>query len=238
VTEQEIEDFLRVVNTHLPAANLARDGVRQTYAGLRPLIDDHHRNTYRASRRAEIIDHRRQDRLEGLLSVIGGKWTTARRLAQTAVDAALRKLGRSRFDCATADRKLPGGKIGRFSTFVNEARIPGVSVPNLEHLARLYGSRLSRLFATLRDRPELAAPLSASGDIGAQILLAVREEMALTLEDTVIRRTGIGQEGDPGTDALLASAAIMAAECGWSQTRKRAEIDAVAAKFRRGGTKP
>jgi glycerol-3-phosphate dehydrogenase len=54
----------------------------------------------------------------------------------------------------------------------------------------------------------------------------------MTLEDAVMRRTGIGQEGEPGPDALATAAAIMAAECGWSEARKRAEIGSVSAIFR------
>jgi glycerol-3-phosphate dehydrogenase len=112
------------------------------------------------------------------------------------------------------------------------ARANGVALPNAGHLARLYGSRLPKLLAILDANPDLCSPLSPSGDIGAQILLAIRGEMALTLEDVVMRRTGIGQEGDPGPMALESAATLMAAECGWSETRRRAEIDSVATIFR------
>ncbi|MGH6887592.1 MAG: glycerol-3-phosphate dehydrogenase/oxidase [Rhizomicrobium sp.] len=231
VTEAEIECFLRVINAHLPTVGLTRASVRQSYAGIRPLIDDHGANTYATSRRAELIDHEKRDSVNALFSVIGGKWTTARHLAQTTVDAALQKLGRGRLPSTTATRGMPGGDPGRVPAFMNEARALGVVAANLDHVARLYGSRLLHLLDILRERPNLAAPLSASGDIGAQIVLAVREEMALTLEDTIMRRTGIGQEGDPGRNALEISAAIMAGECGWSDTRRRAEVESVAARL-------
>jgi glycerol-3-phosphate dehydrogenase len=91
---------------------------------------------------------------------------------------------------------------------------------------------LPKLLAIVDGNPDLRWPLSPSGDIGAQILFAIREEMALTLEDVVMRRTGIGQEGDPGSSALERAATLMAAECGWCETRRRAEIDSVAAIFR------
>jgi len=164
--------------------------------------------------------------------VIGGKWTTSRALAQKTVDAALEKLGRKAAACTTARRRLPGGAIERVSTFMNEARANGVALPNADHLARLYGSRLPTLLAILNGNPDLCQPLSPSGDIGVQILFAIREEMALTLEDVVMRRTGIGQEGDPGSSALDRAATLMAAECGWSEPHRRAEIDSVATIFR------
>ncbi|HEY3777567.1 MAG TPA: glycerol-3-phosphate dehydrogenase/oxidase [Rhizomicrobium sp.] len=236
INEAEIEDFLCLVNAHLPTARLTRGSVRQSYAGLRPLIDNHSGNTYGASRRAELIDYQRRDGVDALFSVIGGKWTTARHLAQKTVDTALQKLGLGRRASASAMHSLPGGDMGSISAFLNEARALGVVTPNVDHIARLYGSRLPRLFVILRERPDLAAALSASGDIGAQIVLAVREEMAMTLEDAVMRRTGIGQEGHPGMTVLETCAAIMAGECGWSDARRRAEIESVAAGFRGAGS--
>lgn len=236
VGDTEIDGFLRLVNGHLPAVRLSRDDVRQSYAGLRPLIDNRSGNTYKASRRAELVDHQTSDRVSGLISVIGGKWTTARHLAQQTLDLALQKLGRGERACATATTSLPGGHSDRDGAFMNEARGFGVTIPNLDHLARLYGSRLSTVLAILRERPQLSAPLSASGDIGAQIVLAVREEMAMTLSDVVLRRTGIGQEGDPGAEAIENAAAILGTESGWSETRKRAEIGAVTELLHRGRT--
>lgn len=231
-TETDIEEFLNFINAHLPALRLDRDRVRHAYAGLRPLVDDGAADTYAASRRAELIDHKIENGPDGLLSVIGGKWTTSRALAQVTVDAAVQKLGKTRAACKTAARRLPGGAIDRISAFMKEGRTNGAALPNADHIARLYGSRLPKLLAMLEQCPDLRQPLSPSGDIGAQILLAIREEMALTLEDVVMRRTGIGQEGDPGSSALERAAAIMAGECGWSEARRRAEIDSVAAIFR------
>ena len=233
-SEAEIEDFLGLVNKHLPAARIGRRDVRHAYAALRPLVADSGGSTYSASRRAELIDHRSENGVGALLSVIGGKWTTSRALAQQTVDAALRKLRKSAGACTTARRRLPGGAIDRVSDLVTSARAACATFPNADHLARLYGSRLPKLLAILEERPNLSRPLGSSGDLGAQVVLAIREEMALTLEDVVMRRTGIGQEGNPGPEVLDKTAVIMAEELGWSETRMRAEIASVAAIF--GGT--
>jgi glycerol-3-phosphate dehydrogenase len=228
VSESDIASFLAFVNAHLPSARLSRSDVRHFYAGLRPLVDDGSHDTYGASRRAELIDHAKDDRIEGLVSVIGGKWTTSRHLAELTVDAAIAKLGVKARSCCTARARLPGGQIDRTEAFLAQA----AASPGSTHIARLYGSRVDEILALARADSRLAAPLSPSGDIGAQILFAVREEMALTLEDAVMRRTGIGQLGDPGAAALESVAGLMAAELGWSETQKRAEIDSVAANFK------
>ena len=236
VSESDIEEFLGFINAHLPAAKLSRSHVLHFYAGLRPLVDDGSRDTYGASRRAALIDHKKDGGIDGLLSVIGGKWTTSRDLAEITVDAALGKLDIRARACSTARARLPGGKIDRIADFMAAERASHSAFVGIDHLARLYGSQLNEVIAIAKDRPELAAPLSFTGDIGAQIVLAKREEMALTLEDVVMRRTGLGQLGNPGPEALESSASLMAAELGWSDARKRAEIDALAPIYRTTGS--
>ena len=181
MTENEISDFLGFINAHLPSAKLKREDGQHFYAGLRPLVDDGARSTYSASRRAELIDHGKDDAVEGLFSAIGGKWTTSRHLAEKTVDVIAAKLGKATHPCATAITKLPGAGF--------EYRHPDVT-------------------------------------------RAIHEEMAMTLEDVVMRRTGIGQLGDPGSAVLEQVAAVMANELGWDEARRPREIQTVQANFR------
>jgi glycerol-3-phosphate dehydrogenase len=236
VTESDIKQFLAFVNAHLPAARLHRSDVKHFYAGLRPLVDGGTGDTYDASRRAELIDHSKDDGIGGLVSVIGGKWTTSRNLAEKTVDAVIGKLDVRVRSCTTAQTRVPGGDIARIDEFMSQARANNSGIAGAAHLAHLYGVRLEEVLAVARSHPELAQPLGTTGDIGAQIVHAVREEMALTLEDAVMRRTGIGQLGDPGEKALETAASLMAAELGWNDARKRAEIDGLGPIFKTTGT--
>jgi glycerol-3-phosphate dehydrogenase len=227
-TESDIAEFLTFINKYLPQAKLTRGDVRFAYAGLRPLVDDGSGDTYDASRRAELIDHK-SDGVDGLFSAIGGKWTTSRDLAQKVVDAAVAKLGAKSSACSTATTRLPGGYIDRRNEFFADQKKTYPQIAT-DHLARLYGSRLSDVVA---NQPSgLLTALAPSGDIGAQVQFAIREEMALTLDDVVMRRTGIGQLGDPGNAALEAVASLMAAELGWSDEHKKREIEFVARNYR------
>jgi glycerol-3-phosphate dehydrogenase len=223
VREGDIESFLALINRYLPAARLKREDVLFAYAGLRPLVADGSAGTYGVSRRAELVNHDSEG-LDGLFSALGGKWTTARALAQTVTDAVMKKLGRTG-PCTTATMALPGGRIDRFEGLVAgfEKTYPGIA--SMRHLAHMYGARLPLLLkgAKLTD----LAPLNVSGDVPAQILFSVREEMALTLEDVVMRRTGIGQFGRPAPELLAQLAAMMGAELGWSPARQQSEIDGV-----------
>ena len=225
VTEDDISQFLAFINHHLPEARLKRSDVIHSYAGLRPLVDEGTGNTYDASRRAELIDHQ-QDGVEGLYSAIGGKWTTSRDLAEKIVDTIGPKLGPSK-TCATKTTRLPGGAIDRIENFSAEQKRNHPDLQGIDHLTRMYGTRIDAMLAEAGNRPDLRQPLGITGDIGAQVLFAIREEMALTLSDVVTRRTGIGQLGRPAADVLSRTADIMAAELNWNAQRRNNEIETV-----------
>ena len=231
VTESDIDDFLAFINGNLPSARLSRADVQHWYAGLRPLVDDGSGDTYDASRRAELVDHAKDDGLNGLFSAIGGKWTTSRDLAQKTVDTLVEKIGIKAKPCTTQTSPTPGGNIPRFATFRKQMEAEHDPVPNIDHLARLYGTRVREVLALGVSRPDLREALSETGDIGAQVLFAIREEAALTMDDVVMRRTGIGQLGDPGAERLQRVADLMAAELGWDNARKAQELAAVQRNF-------
>lgn len=229
VTESDILGLLATVNGSLPAAQLAREDVLHTYGGLRPLVDDG-ASTYDASRRSEVCDHAAQDGPEGLLSAIGGKWTTSRHLAEQVVDLAGKKLARRLPRCTTAITPLPGGAIGNFNNFVAAAvrRWPAHEPAMIEHLARNYGGRMGEVLRLVEADATLARPL-ADGlpEIGAQVLHAVRAEQAVALGDVVFRRTGLGTLGNPGETALIGAARLMGGLLGWDRAERMRQVERV-----------
>jgi glycerol-3-phosphate dehydrogenase len=230
VTSRDIQEFLSFIDLHLPGANLKPTMVEHFYAGLRPLVDDGTGDTYDASRRAELVDHGKDDGIDGLFSAIGGKWTTSRDLAEKVTDVIVNRLDTKTSRCTTAVTPLPGGRIERFRMFADEQRrqYPGIS--SIEYLSRLYGARLPAMLSTHADTASMA-PVGANGDIAIQIDYATKEEMAVALEDAIMRRTGIGQLGRPTTATLEQTAAIMGAELGWDEDRKKNEIASLDRNF-------
>ena len=229
VTEDDIAGLLAAFRKQLPAAALGRERVEYFYAGLRPLVSDGSKDSYNVSRRAQLVDHAGEG-LDGLFSALGGKWTTSRALAESATDAVVRKLGVSAPPCATAVTPLPGGRIDRFDGMVKgfQKTYPGIAA--LKHLAHLHGARLPLLLkgARLTD----LMPLGPSQDVPAQVGFAVAEEMALTLEDVVLRRTSLGQFGRPSPRALEQVSRQMAALLGWDEEKRQAEIAALGCHYR------
>jgi glycerol-3-phosphate dehydrogenase len=235
VSGRDIAEFFSFINRHWPAAQLHLNDVEHFYAGLRPLVDDGSKDTYGASRRAAILDHAKSEGIAGLTSVIGGKWTTSRDIAQKSVDIIAKKIGRHVALCSTATERLPGGAIDRFLDFERTQKSSYPQIRNIAHLARLYGTHLPQVLEPAIGRPELAQALGATGDIAAQIIHAVRQEMAVTLGDVVMRRTGIGQLGLPQRDVLDAASKLIGAELGWDKTRCAHEVEALLPLFRMQG---
>lgn len=237
VTAAEIDAFLGLVNEGLPNLKLARDDVVYAYAGLRPLVDDGSKNSYTASRRAEIVDHAGEGGPANLLSTIGGKWTTSRDIAAKAVDLIGEKLGSTR-KCDTDEAPLPGS-TGPFRLFVERMSVKHREfTPSIvQNLARNYGARAEEAVALTKGEPALARCISQRlPDIAAQVSFAVRSEMALTLDDVLFRRTGLGTLGPLGPRAVEDVAEIMAAELGWSETEQRRQIASIAWRYEALGT--
>jgi len=250
ITEKDIADFLIVVNDGLPSLGLTRSDVEHFYVGIRPLVDTTPQDTsddadsYSASRAAEIVDHTEVDGLDGFISAMGGKWTTSRHLAEKVVDGALKKLGKN-IPCNTEKVPLYGGATGRFRPFVEAAIAKHNDLPpeTIKNLTRYHGSRYEQVLTTANERqgeaPELLQPLGEkTADLGAQIVHAVRHEMAMTLSDAVLRRLGLGTIGHPGADAVGRAADLMARELGWDAQTRAGQIETLEEKYKTLDTRP
>jgi glycerol-3-phosphate dehydrogenase len=230
--EARVAELVSDLNAAFPAAQLTVDAVRFVHRGLQP---SHHS----ASEEPQIVkdsiirDHRR-DGVQGLASVVGTRYTTARATAEAAVDLTFQLLALGARPCRTATTTLVGGDVGDPVDFAREVErtATALSPGSRPRVARLYGSQWTALEALAAERPDLAEPLAAGCDtIGAEIVHAVREEMAVTLEDALLRRSDAGSAGHPGKDALARAAALMAAELRWTPEVTREQIAQVERRY-------
>lgn len=234
VTESDIEAFLRVINAGMPSAALQRQDVLHFYGGLRPLVEsDPGGDSYSASRRSEVVDHGVEGGPRGMFSALGGKWTTARAVAEQVVDAVGTAMASNR-PCTTHDTPMPGGGFETWAKLLEElaARHPELDREVIEHLARHYGTRADAVMALADKDPALAEPIAPGRlERRAEVVFATRDEMARTLGDVVFRRTGLGTLGDPGPAALQTVATLMAEALGWSAAQQQEQIRQVQARF-------
>jgi glycerol-3-phosphate dehydrogenase len=103
----EVDYLLGETNIAFPKAGLTRDDILFTYSGVRPLPATSKKDEQNITRRHFIREH---PQLSNLLSIVGGKLTTYRSLAEECVDLIFRKLGRESPPCKTAKELLPGAQ--------------------------------------------------------------------------------------------------------------------------------
>lgn len=224
ITESDVSEFLDEINALYPA-DLARSDVHFWIGGLRPLGDeDANPDIAKASHRSQIRDHAREDGPDNLFSVVGVKYTVCRYIAERVVNRIVRRLGRAAGPCRTHITPLAGGDIGDFAAFRKDAERtapPGAA----DHLARNYGTQMKTILSLSAANPSLGKFVTGSKEVlRAEVIHAVREEMAVHLSDVVLRRTDLGSAGHPGRPALEEVARLMARELGWSPARTADEV--------------
>ena len=199
-------------------------------AGLRPLVASGVKAQSNVSRAHRLIDHERQDGIKNFVSVLGGKITAYRGIAEEALDLVCRKL-KHVVGCDTAARPLPGAPLVKTEEMENIARQEGISLDTVKYLAGIYGSRLTGVLEYVHDDARLGASIiDGQPAILAQIKHAVEEEQALTVQDFLLRRSLLGLSPSRGLDCLTTVAREMGALLGWDQ----AEIQKQEESYRSG----
>ena len=188
-SKSEIEYLLESVNQSFAGAQFDRSNILYTYTGVRPLPVAKG-PTHKIARRHSL--HRHSGELEGVITVLGGKLTTFRNLAEVVTDKVFEALGEKSPACSTAKEPLPGAK-----GLMPELKT--VSEKTASRLQGLYGVRAADVLALALGKPELLAVMDEdTGAIGAEFVFAVRCEWARTLSDILLRPHHFGPRQGPG----------------------------------------
>ncbi|MFQ5702811.1 MAG: glycerol-3-phosphate dehydrogenase/oxidase [Gemmatimonadales bacterium] len=235
-TGEDVLYLLRSANALFPDARLTPTDVVATWAGLRPLLAPDNPQDPRSVSR----EHRVLESSSGLVSIVGGKLTTYRVMATQTVDrvaAKLRQLdGRPVPPPAGTDREpLPGGEIQNLDVLVEETKRGGYPQETAEHLVRTYGSETPAVVRLAQSNPEFATQIHPDHPaVIAELVQAIRCEMAITLCDLLIRRIHLFYEtADQACDRASRVADIAASELGWDEQRKEAELAAYSSEVER-----
>ncbi len=225
-TDQEIDYLLAEVNALYPDLNLAGSDILYSYAGIRPLPYTQGSTSGAITRRHFIHDHAPQ--MRGLWSIVGGKLTTHRSLAEEVVDKAVRALGKSA-RCETANAQFPGARgvvDAHFAAgFRQHAREIGLEERTADRLSGLYGVQADRILDRVRSDPSSAGVVDeASGAIIAEVIHAVRAEMATSLKDVLLRRTMLAYGATAGIGQDLTVLEIGGKAVGWSKPQQRTQL--------------
>jgi glycerol-3-phosphate dehydrogenase len=219
IEAEEIEYLLRETNRVIPEARLTREQILYTYSGVRPLPFVNEKDERSITRKHFI---RASPDVHNLFSIVGGKLTTYRSLAEETVDLIFKQLGRNVPACTTDRVALPGalaqpGEVGPAE----------LSQRTNDRLARIYGTRALKVAQLIREDPSLSEVFDPeTGAIAAEIVFAFKFELAQTLSDCLLRRTMVGLNSTGGLNAVEAAASVAQKHLGWSASRVAREIEA------------
>jgi glycerol-3-phosphate dehydrogenase len=234
VTRAEVEAFVKEANEAFPALVLSAAEVTLVHRGLVPAIAGRNGRP-ELKPTADVLDHA-ADGAEGAFTVVGVKYSSARAVAERAVNAVAKRLGRRLPASRTALATLPGAAIADHEALAIETgRDLGMEVPlpSIRHLITKYGEAAADIIRLTAARLDLQAPVSPNvPTLAAEVVHVIRHEQAVRLSDVVIRRTGLGSADPPEEAALTECAAIAKAELGWDDARTAAEIAAVREFYR------
>ena len=224
-TAEDIAYLLKYLNRYL-SVQLTTSDIVSVYAGYRPLLKPRNANasTAKLSRTHAVLSGD-----SGLVSVVGGKLTTYRRMAQDVVDVLSKRDGMKPVH-PTMALPLQGGagwpsmrvEIERQGTEL------GLSAEILQHLEQSYGGETLALLDLLRSDPELATPLIDDLPyMKAEVLYACQSEMAMTPDDVLGRRTSIVLEDrQRGLGVVNEVATLMGQELKWSPEKQQELVQA------------
>lgn len=222
-SEDEIHYLLKEARRLLPLLDLGRDRVLFTYSGVRPLPAVDASSPGGITRRHFLVDH--SPTRKGLYSVIGGKLTTHRSLAEDVVDEVANDLGKGN-PCRTRDLPFPyspgSGLEALREELIEYYRLTGSEA---DRLTSIYGTRSKDIAALASTDAELRKPLAAGASTtGAELVWSIENEMALGLSDAVIRRAMGAWTPDLGQSVAAGAARIGQSHLGWSKDHAADEL--------------
>jgi glycerol-3-phosphate dehydrogenase len=185
-------------------------------AGVRALVTKKGSESS-VSRLHKVIDGDREG-MTGLVTILGGKITGYRAIAEEVTNLVCRKLEHSQA-CSTDSALLPGAQ--------NLERVPSPNPAEpkiVDHLRSLYGGRATQVISLAMSADELWEPLAESyPDIAAQVVFGARSELCVRAVDFLQRRTLLGFTPDQGRKAIPKIVHWMARELGWNTARQEQE---------------
>jgi len=227
VTAADVTYLLRSANAAFPDAHLTSKDVVSVWAGLRPLLrQDKQTNPSGVSREHQVFESP-----HGLITIAGGKLTTYRIMARDVVDRVAKRLreldGRPVAGRPPTDQlPLPGGEAAELQILIEAARARGASDVTAPHLVAYYGSEAAAVLNLVERERALGEPMvRGRPEIWAEVVYAVEREMAMRVQDVMIRRLHLFYETrEQARDLVAAVAARMKQLLGWDDVREAEEL--------------
>jgi len=231
VTKADVDFMLRQLNPYLSRPVTPADIV-SGFAGARPLVSAGEGSDTKKIARDDVIE---VDKKSGLISIMGGKWTTHRAMAEDTINAVETALGVPVTECPTRSHVLHGGEGFTAALWEELAKAHSLPAATAHHLAAKFGTAAAKVLQLTRENPGLKQPLIPGGaPIQAEVVYSVREELAQTIEDVLSRRLGVQYYS--WRDAIHAApvaGSLMAKELQWTSAEANSAIQGYVDKINR-----
>jgi glycerol-3-phosphate dehydrogenase len=235
VEKEEIEEYIAEVNESHPDLKLKFDEVSMWNAGLVPFGENDKGNENLSyGKRSILIDHQQTENIEGLITLVGIRYTMARDEAERVLDSVQRKIGLSPARVKSDFIKIDGADFSSFDDLLIKIHADGgeeLGAKVIKSLAHNFGSEYSSVLDIIKSEPHTGRVFANTTVTEAELLHCVRSEMVENFSDLVFRRTDAATAGNPGDDTLADMLNVMACECGWSEKEKSVQLAAVVQRF-------
>lgn len=222
VTKEDVEYLLRHLNRYLARPATPEDIV-SGFAGARPLVGSDDGGDTKKLARDDVIEI---DTASGLISIMGGKWTTHRAMAEDTIHRVQESLGRPRTEGRTRNYVLFGGEGFTDDCWKKLTRKHSISPETARHLVSKFGTAAGSVLALSSEDRSLGDPIVVGYPaIRAEVVYSVRREMAADIEDVLARRIGLQlYSWRMAMDAAPTVGSLMARELNWSTFATEAAI--------------
>jgi len=230
VSRAEAEYLLRHLNRYSSLQYSIAD-VISAFSGVRPLVRAKHaRQTKKLVRSHEI----EVDAGSGLISILGGKWTTYRAMAEDTIDRVQKQLGGS--GSSMTHHHLLAGAAGYHSEYWRGLTSEyGLAEDSARHLSQKFGTEAAAVLALAKQNIEMKEPIvQGAAPIRAEVVYCAREEMAVTIEDVLARRIGLQNfSWALSTEAAEVVATLLGRELGWPPEQTSRAVEDYVSKIER-----
>jgi glycerol-3-phosphate dehydrogenase len=231
VTKADVQYILRQLNQYL-ARPVTPDEIVSGFAGARPLVAAEGEVETKKLARDDVIE---VDAASGLISIMGGKWTTHRAMGEDTITRVQQALGVTPTESLTRNHVLYGGEGFTDNYSAKLGHQHGLSEVTARHLTAKFGTAAEKVLAVARENTKLLQPIIAGFPaLQAEVLYAVRSEMAVTIEDVLARR--VGMQLHSWRDAIEAAPVVgmvMAGELGWDAAHTETAVQQYGEKINR-----
>ena len=229
VTKEDIDYLLRYLNQYL-ASPVTPGDIVSGFAGARPLVASGDNVDTKTLAPDDVIE---VDSASGLISIMGGKWTTHRAMAEDTIHRVQQVLGAPKTDSRTRNYVLYGGHGFTDDFWKQLCRRFPISEKTARHLAGKFGTAAAEVLALGEGSPALMELILEGGSaMRAEVIYSVRHEMACTIEDVLARRLGMQfYSWRDAIDAAPLVGSLMAEELQWTSSVAREAVTSYVEKI-------